>query len=206
MKSFQKILGLFILSLIILISGKSYAQTADQFVEQGKTEFFTNQNISQALFNFDSALALDPFLQKALFWRGTIGLADVVNNSDVSSILQNLEIFDGLGNLLIFDDEDNINQNFLSTVNNIIIDNSDAEYSETGTWTTLVDTASSLNTYNVDARSIPLGIGNNKAQWTPNIVTAGYYNIYVWIPANPSNTYSAEYQIKGTSKNKLLNQ
>ncbi len=66
---------------------------------------------------------------------------------------------------------------FLDTIADIIIDNDEAEY--TGTWST---SSFKSKKYGADYRYTAVGTGSNKMRWRPDLVTAGTYSVYYWLP------------------------
>ncbi len=73
----------------------------------------------------------------------------------------------------------------------IIIDNPSATY--TGTWTT---GTSSTDKYGADYRYANTAATENAtAKWTPNIPTAGSYEVYVWYPMGSNRSTAAPYTI-----------
>jgi hypothetical protein len=60
----------------------------------------------------------------------------------------------------------------------IIIDNQDPEFSTVGTWRTR--NWSIYNAYNGDFQFTSAGDGSRQAIFTPNIITAGDYEVFIW--------------------------
>ena len=169
--------------------------TADELIEQGKQLLLEEQDIYGADAKFAEALAMDPPYptdEKAYFWRA---ITVISSNPDLKQFLKDMEILsnDGNDDFIIFDQEDNLSWTY-TTVNDIIIDNQDAGYSEIGTdWETpnpLLD-----NSYGDDCRVNTTGDGSNKAIWTPTINTAGDYHVSKWWAQSVNNAIDAEYTI-----------
>jgi uncharacterized repeat protein (TIGR02543 family) len=81
------------------------------------------------------------------------------------------------------------------TVADIIVDNKSAKFS--GTWLT----ATATNDYATDYRYAigTLVLSTATATYTPRIVTAGKYDIYVWYPSNTGASTSAPFTISSSS-------
>jgi uncharacterized repeat protein (TIGR02543 family) len=84
-----------------------------------------------------------------------------------------------------------ITANFITNVASIVVDDIAATY--TGTWTT----GSATNEYATDYRyaSGAFLIATATATFTPTIVTAGNYDVYVWSPTDSSSSASAPYLV-----------
>ena len=182
-----------VLGLICLVA-PAWAQTADDYVEYGKTAFFENQDLSDALYNIDEALTLDPTHEKAHFWRALFSVVDMTSNPEMQAIMQDLKVIDYLGDLLVLDAEGKLNYNQKANVDNIIIDNNDPGYSQTGTWTTLTDAAID-QPYDIDCQAYLSGSGPASATWAPTILYSGKYRVSVWVPSDLSNSPYVEYKI-----------
>ena len=86
----------------------------------------------------------------------------------------------------------------------IIIDNPSATY--TGTWST---GTSSTDKYGSDYRYATTATSETAtAKWTPNIGTAGNYNVYVWYPQGTNRSSKAPYTVywNGGSQTYNVNQ
>ena len=72
-----------------------------------------------------------------------------------------------------------------------IVDNTDDGFSVvSGTWNTSTTTA---GYYGVNYRLAPAGSGTGKVRWTPNVLVAGDYNVYVWYTAASNRASDATY-------------
>ena len=80
------------------------------------------------------------------------------------------------------------------TVADIIIDNLDAAFSMTGSWST---GTSSADKWSTDYRyaSVTSGVATATATWTPNILTAGYYDVSVWFPQGGNRSTNAPFSV-----------
>ncbi len=90
-----------------------------------------------------------------------------------------------------------------TTIAAIIAD--DAQAAKTGTWA--VDPA--VTAYEGSSSSIAKGTGANSITWTPNLLQAGYYKVFYWLPTGSnSNSDNAKYTISfdGGSKTYTVNQ
>jgi N-acetyl-anhydromuramyl-L-alanine amidase AmpD len=85
----------------------------------------------------------------------------------------------------------------------IIIDNPSATV--VGTWST---GTSSVDKYGSDYRFKSAGNGTSYLQYTPNVATAGYYNVYEWHPAGGNRTTAAPFVINynGGSQTVAINE
>ncbi|MCK4883163.1 MAG: right-handed parallel beta-helix repeat-containing protein, partial [Candidatus Omnitrophica bacterium] len=194
-------------SAIMFSSGLLFAQTADEKVELGKQEIFENRNLEESLLRFDEAIVITPTHQRAHFWKAFAGAMAMVNNPDFAAMLDEVGIRDLAGNLLFLDEDDNENYNSDANVENIIIDDDDAGYTDLLDWNDLVE-PDIKDPYGGQCRYHAAGDGSNEATWTPNIITAGYYRIYAWVPSATENTTAAEYTVNHAagSDNVVLSQ
>ena len=92
-----------------MFSISAFAQTADEYVSQGKQELFENRNPVAALGKFNDALALDSLHPQAHFWHAVTAL---FSNADFLSTLQSLNMMDTQYAALIFDNDSNVNYDF----------------------------------------------------------------------------------------------
>jgi murein DD-endopeptidase MepM/ murein hydrolase activator NlpD len=87
----------------------------------------------------------------------------------------------------------------------VIVDNSDAGFSVTGTWAT---GSSSTDKYGADYRYHSTQPTSAPAQWVGNLPAAGNYNVYVWYPQGANRSPTAPYIIyyNGGNVTKNVNQ
>ena len=81
-----------------------------------------------------------------------------------------------------------VNANLVSA----IVDNSDAGFSVTGTWST---GTSSTDKYGADYRFHSTVASSLPAQWVANLANTGTYNIYAWWPAGANRSSTAPYVV-----------
>jgi hypothetical protein len=109
---------------------------------------------------------------------------------------------------------------FDGIVNNIVIDEEKATYS--GSWTRVItvtctaggsvvfsgDTGTDTNPFGVTYRKIAHGTGANYAQFSPNILAAGDYDIYHWHPTRADASVNTPVRIvyEGGTTNIAVNQ
>jgi N-acetylmuramoyl-L-alanine amidase len=87
----------------------------------------------------------------------------------------------------------------------VVVDNGDGAYNETGTW----QTSAGLGYGGGDYRyAITSATGGAEAVWTPDIPHDGYYPVWVWYVAAANRTTKANYQIvhSGGETEVVLNQ
>jgi parallel beta-helix repeat protein len=84
-----------------------------------------------------------------------------------------------------------------------VVDNPDAAFA--GTWSTY---SGSAPTYGTDCRYKSEGTGSGKATWTPDVPTAGTYDVYAWWITGDSRATNAPYTINydGGSETVRVNQ
>lgn len=90
----------------------------------------------------------------------------------------------------------------------IIVDNSDAGCSTTGSWITA---SSSTDKYGSNYFYTSGAVQTKTCVWRPNVIVAGNYNVYAWWPAGGNRTTHAPYTVvwnggsQGYSANQQLN-
>ncbi len=75
---------------------------------------------------------------------------------------------------------------------NIVIDNSDAAFSTTGTW---APSTSQPDRYGADYRFTYGGDGKSRATWHPAIPRSGRYNVYAWWSVSANRATNAPYTV-----------
>ncbi|MFX3635850.1 MAG: cellulase N-terminal Ig-like domain-containing protein [Candidatus Pristimantibacillus sp.] len=98
-------------------------------------------------------------LGKYFFEQGTGGYVEMTNQANNSVVIADAVKFE------------------YADVQDIVLDDNDAAI--TGTWD-----ASSFypNSHEGSYRTTAAGTGSSSVKWTPNILTAGHYNVYYWLP------------------------
>jgi len=183
-----------VLLSVVLFSNAAYCNpAADILIEEGKTLLFEERDVYAADAKFQQALSIDPAYERSNFWRA---LTVISSNPNLRTTLRNLEIMGEIGDgdpieeFICFDKAGHNNYE-LTPVDNIIVDNSDAGYSEIGTWSQYTGEEE----YGQDARIIAAGDGSSKAIWDVDIEIQGMYDVNVWWPGNIDGAPSVEYTV-----------
>jgi hypothetical protein len=97
-----------------------------------------------------------------------------------------------------------INQRIVGTAPGIIIDNTSAQFTITGSW----GTSTSAGFYGTDSLWASGGGTADTGRWTPNLTQSGVYEVYAWWVAGTNRATNAVYQIneRGTIRNIPANQ
>ena len=181
------------ISFLVLVALFGFLTFAGQAIagdlDDGKTLLLTNMDVSGARAKFEQALAGNPTGQVENFW---CALTEIATNSNLQSLLVDLNVLSPSGAPAIFDAEGEFNYNPESSVENIIIDDGATGYADSGDWVILANPDPD-HPYNVNCRSHGSGVG--VATWAIGITTPGYYEVYAWIPTSSSNATDAQYTV-----------
>jgi len=96
----------------------------------------------------------------------------------------------------------NLTANFQSPVPDLIVDNLQAAIA--GTWSTGTSAADKYSTDYRTSASVG-GSATATATFTPNIATAGFYEVYVWTPTIPRGATATPVLISGLATNFTMN-
>jgi hypothetical protein len=108
--------------------------------------------------------------------------------------------------LVLLTTNESITANFVSTTNDIMLDNPDPAVSFIGLWQT---GTSSSDKYGPDYRfALTQAGGQSNAIYRPYIYTPGYYNVYVWYPQGSNRATNAPWSVfyAGGSASVAVNQ
>jgi hypothetical protein len=165
----------FLLGIFSTLSAHLNPASAD-LVDEGKDLLMKDYEPYMADAKFSAALTLNPYDEKANFWRA---LTIAMTNPDLKAEFINMGLLDTSDNLAL----DKAHEPTMSytLIDTKIIDNPDTAsgYSEEGEgWVT----NALEKPYGDDCRVHPVGTGLNKAIWTFTIPLAGTYDLSLWWP------------------------
>ncbi len=188
--------------LIVATQAKiGFCDAADDLIEQGKDLLIKHSDVYGADAKFAEALGMNPIYptnDKANFWRA---ITVISSNLELTTTLKNLGIIsnDIPPAPLLFDKQHKPLYD-ISAITPVIIDNTDAGYSDIGTGWTSAPAHDTI--YGSDARiHIASSDPNstNKAVWTFTVPMAGEYEVVIWYPylegltAAPDAKYTVYY-------------